>query len=467
MANVRHLSWGWQWLWLAAWLPLQAAVMLAFVLIFQDPRPPLRIMPPSVWGWIVKWINFLANLTVAAMFYLFILGWLVAGIISRSALDLGESFLQWLAAAGDILGFLLPWGWPTTMVYEAGVRQNGYMTLILVPLAGWIYLGYCSFQYLKEAYQGPWQEEDPILAHYQELADGEIEQPMQGTTSARLADEPQGQQPCDVFPSPGQGVSALTDYLLKRQFLRHYSWNVAGWLERLVLRCLNTRQELVLQMLLLGQPGWSKSWRDAWVVMMVFAALLAAFPTLQHLAIIGGAIIISAMAWPVLGGHWPGLRPVIYYRTGFSFVSFYPVSFREISRIIFTCNTIRLLAGMPIGLVFGGVVGWLLRQPLGMSLWLALKISLLGLAIQPAVFVYSFANNCGDERRFSALIKTLMALWFILLVALAAASIFVPVWWASLLVFLLLGCCCWLLFLWFRWRFEQMKFDWAQQTPVR
>lgn len=461
VACLRHSHGAWPWLWLAVWLPLQGAVLLGLVLVFQDPRPPLPIISAALWLGIVKWVNTLSRVTLGAMGLLILLGWLVRVNLPRYASDGGVQFQQWLIRVGDGLGFLLPWGWPTTMVYELGWSGQGHMALFLIPIAGCAYLGYRSLKYLRETYPGPWLDEDPLLTHFQDEVPSKEEPLQQHPGAARLADDPQGEGYFCAFPSPGQGVSALTDYILQRQFLRHHSWNFAGWLERLVLRRISPRQELVLQMLLLGLPRWSAGWRHAWWAVAVVVALLAVLPSLQLLGVILGTLIIAALAWPVLGGNWPGLAPVRNDRGGFSFISFYPVSLPEVARTIFTCNTIRMLVGSPLWLVYAGAAGWLFKLPLGMCLGIACKCILWGLAIQPSVFVFRFAQICGEDRRFPKLIKTALVLWFLLFLALTAAVFFVPVWWVDGLLLLGLSGSSWLFYLWFRRRFERMKCDWV------
>jgi hypothetical protein len=447
---------------LLVWGALQWGVLIAFMLLLQDPRAPLPFIPNAAWMWAIQWINRLGQMIVVAMvlvvFVGFFVGQAMAAYVQKGG---GDQVMQWLAAAGDWLGVLLPWGWPTVMVYEVAVRHNWLMLLMLILLAGWLYLGYRSLQFLKATYAGPWVGEDPLLSGCFLTETPSGEDAPTASSAAELADEPSSHVFTPAFPLPPRGVSAFTEYLLQRHFLRPYSWSFVGWLERLIFRRLTPRQELVMQILLLFPPRWSVGWRHAWAIAAVTGAVIMAWPAARYWAVGIGALLIATSAWPVWGGHWPGLQAMGWFGRAFSFVSFYPVAFPEIARSMMVCNLIRMLVATPIWLAFAAMAGWLLQQPLQLAVGLAVKFMLWGLAIQPTVLVLRVASQCGDDRRFPTLAKTVPVLWFIFLIFFSAAILLVPVWGVALVLLVLIHGGSWLFFWGFRRRFERMKFDWS------
>ncbi|WCJ60882.1 hypothetical protein NXS98_07070 [Fontisphaera persica] len=456
---LRFFPWREGCLGLLVWGALQWGVMVAFTLLLQDPRPPLPFIPNAAWCWAIQWINRLGQMLVAAMFWVVFVGFFAMVVyVHKGGVD---QVMRWLAAVGEWLGVLLPWGWPTVMIHEVAVRHNWLMLLMVLLLAGWFYSGFRSLQFLKAGYAGPWVGEDPLLGgcFWTETPSGE-EAPS-STSAAELADEPGTHISAPAFPLPPKGVSAFTEYLLQRQFLRHHSWSFVGWLERLIFRRLTPRQELVMQILLLFPPRWSVGWRHAWVIAAVTGAVIMVWPAARYWAVGIGALLIAASAWPFLGGQWPGLRAMGGFVNAFSFVSFYPVAFREIARSMMVCNVIRMLAATPIWLTFAAMAGWLLQHPIQLAVGLAVKLILWGVAIQPTVMILRVASQCGDDRRFPTLAKTVPVFWFIVLVCFSAAILLMPVWGVSLVLLVLIHGGSWLFFWGFRRRFERMKFDWS------
>ncbi|MCX8155467.1 MAG: hypothetical protein N3J91_03270 [Verrucomicrobiae bacterium] len=464
---AKHPLPGWAWVAGVLWLGLQWLMVVGFVLLLHDPRSPLPLLPQAGWRWALGWIHRLASFVLNAAYFLVIFGWLVAGLISATNKpSWGGFILQGAADLGNWLGLLLPWGWPATLLYEVGVRQNPFMLLLLIPMGGWVYLSLRAFRFLQENHQGPWEEEDPLVVALQGQPQADGEENAAGAGAAARPADTQALPLPHSLPSPHQGPAAFTSYVLQRKFLQHFSWSLAGWLERWVIRWFNPRLELILQMLLLGPPRWSAAWRNAWLVVLVTWVLALFGPPLRDWAVVIGIVGMAATAWPVFGGHWPALRPVFNFRSAYSFLSFYPVSLRELGRVVITCNGIRMLAAAPILLVFGGVMAGQFNYSAEVGVWLAAKVVLVGLALQPAVFVFRFAAVCGDDRRFPNLSKLGFALGFMVLAGLTVAVFLVPVWWLAVLLILLGHGASWGFYLLYRRRFERMQFDWVLTPNV-
>jgi hypothetical protein len=161
-------------------------------------------------------------------------------------------------------------------------------------------------------------------------------------------------------------------------------------------------------------------------------ALLLAWlwPPARIFTMFFGAIAMLFFAMPLFGGQWQGLRPI-------PLIALYPISFGEHTRVMLKCNLLRMLAGLPLCLVFGGICAWISHELIRDGLQLSFKFWLLIVAWQPLAITLLTSASTDDAKNFKTCATLLVLTLIVLCLLLALAVLIAKSWLASLLAWLL------------------------------
>jgi len=241
---------------------------------------------------------------------------------------------------------------------------------------------------------------------------------------------------------------------------------MGGWLEKLVFNYLDARQRLVAECMLSFPTSWSAGWRQAWVVGSIALAIAWLWPASRIFAMLIGGVWIAGCAWPVLGGNWLALSPIHFAGTTQCLAALYPISFREIARVVLTCNLLRMLLCLPQWLVFGAMGAVVVGSSVWSGLRLGLLGGLLGMLLQPLAFIAKVSPATNDAQRFRGPKMLLVLTLILLMVGLGALVLVAHSWIISLAGLTLMGLISTATFCWYRRSFERTKFDWFNNRPV-
>jgi hypothetical protein len=351
--------------------------------------------------------------------------WMWAGAVLAGALQFALAVAlalvvarfawRWSALAGNFMNFLalllvvflplrfyaaplrrvLPAGW-VDLAFERGVlsQQAAWLLLFLLPLA--------ALAFARPSLTALRAELHECLRNFVPRFPSLASEEGQAGDSASRAVEPDQKDPVvqeDITEwsrSRDQFAELKAEDSVRAGGLHLVpDWSACGWMESLAARWLRPREFEVANFLLGDNIGWwSRRWRWAGYL-CVATMLLALIPVIPAWI----PLCLALAVWcgvPGLGGWWTGFVPCWSGSSALPFHAAYPVTYREMSKVILKCNLVRLLFFAPLALAVGLVVGWRMGS-IGAGLLFSGAVLFLAGALQPLVVVFKFSEGSNDK----------------------------------------------------------------------
>lgn len=177
------------------------------------------------------------------------------------------------------------------------------------------------------------------------------------------------------------------------------TWKTPRWVEQLATG-LYTQREGDVSILMLGgaPPGWSSMWRNGAIACAVTIILSAVAGALPRFAVGLAPVVTTLIGVPVFGGSWPGFSAMFASMQQSPAHSWLPVSYWEVSRLLFKTNLLRIVVFAPF--LFGCFTA--VTVAFGGAAWagaaVAGKVVLLLIAFQPVTVVGKFSQVSDDTK---------------------------------------------------------------------
>lgn len=413
------------------WVFLEFFLLYFALGLVQEEWSPLLYLAPGV-ALLQTLLIFSVALHCVVFLHMVPLGPL-AGLLRASAV-----FLLFAGPhMGEIVPYLVrfsywffPTGWINYGLVQAGFRQDWITLGLLLPVAAITYAGFYSWQRLRAFYSLEGFEIVPVPGAFA----------LEGERS-------------------GRGVTEIHDSIGEGFFLRSVNWARAGWMERWMSNWLKGRDRVVLEFLVAENPRWTRSLKGSLWVFGFGAAVIYLFGQHSGFIVFFPAYLLATATLPLLGGEWRGLQQ---FPSGGVFLpayALYPVTFKEITRVIFRVNVLRTLAATPLLLAFGLLAAWKLGHPISTGAHFTAKALALFLALQPVLILFPLSKSTNDSSRmrwlwYFGLFPMMLALFFLCL-----AAVFVQEPLPSLLLVVLVLVVSISFFAIYRWAFHAGRFD--------
>jgi hypothetical protein len=288
----------------------------------------------------------------------------------------------------DALTSLAPWvpplGWT---LYALGVTPAHGMIVDLLPCA-WsallLVLAPVTYRFLRDSYS--LNEELFAVARRVTLGVDSIGRP---EWAERFAIPPES------------GASALQT----PDFQTGLDWVSLSAIDRGIGKLLTPRERLVAEFLVAGSPLWGKGVRSLAVTVLVGALIWRLFvPQLevQVLLFLGiYYLVFNTGLWPgLLAPRGGGIQSALY--------AVYPVSFRDVARVLLKVNLARFFLCAPVAL--GMIVFVLLSNSnsSGLALLASVKFVVLGLVVQPVMVIGLISPQTNDSQKHKVIFLALL-----------------------------------------------------------
>lgn len=319
----------------------------------------------------------------------------------------------WIAALKSLL-VPLPTAWVPYM-FEQGLLQHDakslYLLFPVVALVASLPLGLKRF---RDSY--------PRAGIVYPLAATFVPEEVYSETSVDWAAV--GSAPVSK-PSPE--LSNLAPVVLPK-----LNWQNYGWIERVVGRWISPSQHATADFLVGGILG---AWTGRWKLALKIAgggilALLVLRELPIWLAVLAGGVA-SLLALPIVGGDWQGMQ--MRSAAGIHVIPMYalfPLSYRDVSRVIAKVNLIRFAAWAPFFLIYASALGWRLGSATA-GATLGLQIFIIVLSLQPLMIAGRFSYGTTDTKRLNTHSVAAIAVMVVLALAYLGCCtiLFVAVGW--------------------------------------
>lgn len=225
---------------------------------------------------------------------------------------------------------------------------------LMLP-AGWInraYLGMLAGHLLAFLWVLPVPAIAVIAAIYgrsqRERYKPRLIQVLDSSSVEDMADVNQDQALAETQPEGGLALVAqdtAADRISFGELEYVRDWNQFGLIERVAGWCVEGKERVVAEFMLGDRLGqWSSRWLKGFYISCGVIFALALVPRTPFWLTVGAACIAGFYAAPVLGGKWLGFSPIIVSMKQSSVEAFYPVTYWQVSRLMFKINLLRLLA---------------------------------------------------------------------------------------------------------------------------
>jgi hypothetical protein len=181
-------------------------------------------------------------------------------------------------------------------------------------------------------------------------------------------------------------------------------WAARGPIERFAARWFTERERAVAEFLLGENVGWwSVRWRQSAIVAaLVTVGAFGGF--LPPLLVLFGGVLSMLIGCPALGGYWIAFSPVRTGGLNIPLIALFPVGYREASGVIVKSGALRIAAWLPLGLLIGVAIGFVIQNPeegLAPETGIAIMLYLVYvvLAFQPMAAAVRFDTGVNGSRR--------------------------------------------------------------------
>lgn len=214
-------------------------------------------------------------------------------------------------------------------------------------------------------------------------------------------------------PSPRMGPTEVEELTLSGDLLAAPVLQTPGVVERLALRALNEREQLLAAFLWMSTVNWTRKWRRSGIALGLAAT---------------GIFYFADTTWDVIGSFLIGLflivpgLPIFAVPRGLkswpagsglkcAYFAGFPIGYDEIFWTILKINSVRLALTAPFWLAYGALISIFARLGPLFGLIVSVKILICVLLAQPAVVADWISNSLGPRGKLGA------ALHFIALLA--------------------------------------------------
>jgi hypothetical protein len=354
----------------------------------------------------------------------------------------GPRLALWIDATSSWLTLVLPTGWPA-ILFDRALMRHDWLSLVLAgPIALIFGLAFQSWKHLRR--------------HYKLNATLNVGTPLP------TSDE---NEPPDQIPLPQQapliGPTELLDGIHAREFLRPFSLESPGPLERFVFDRLTARDKLLVETMAAEHIRWSKRWRNA-------ALFLAGGMTVSWLLQRLGAVWFGWVdAFALMVAAVLSLITSIRVRTALP--AALPVSVAEIARLKMKLAFGRCVTALPLFVAYGALLAWRIGESPGAGASVGAKAIALLLAVVPFHVVASISSGTNDTK-----ITRLHSLWMIAVllicvlvilgfgVAAVIADFANGAFWAGWACVAAVAVTSWLFLVYYQRQFNRCRFDVTQ-----
>jgi hypothetical protein len=189
-----------------------------------------------------------------------------------------------------------------------------------------------------------------------------------------------------VEEQPAQPASFGAARLISHdEIVQRPNWRMGGWIEQIVAAWLSEEDEPVAEFMLAQNiGGWSKRWRVAALISATGVAITVLVPLppwVLFLPMVGAGL----WAAPLFGGIWPGFRGVPIFGGVIPTYAVFPVGYREISRVMFKANIVRVLAWAPLVVAYATALATRLGNNPRYGIVVGVEVVVLVLTMQPVM----------------------------------------------------------------------------------
>jgi hypothetical protein len=255
---------------------------------------------------------------------------------------------------------------------------------------------------------------------------------------------------------------AWAEYVSGGDWLKSWNWEKASWLERAAGWTLSEKEKWTAEFLLGGQaPNWSNRWRVAVIATAcAFVSLLSENQTFQLLALLGTAVSVGAGV-PLLGGMWPAMGQGTVSGKLSPIHSCFPLDYRRAGGVMWKVNLVRTVVWTPLGLILGVLLGHNANARLTDSVWMAVRIIAVFLALSPILMAGKFSKSTNDSvnLRWSRVFVLVFAALLAMALIVGAFWAIVSRGWESAVMVAIVGAAAWGCWAFYGWYYERREVD--------
>lgn len=220
-----------------------------------------------------------------------------------------------------------------------------------------------------------------------------------------------------VEEQPAQPASFGAARLISHdEIVQRPNWRMGGWIEQIVAAWLSEEDEPVAEFMLAQNiGGWSKRWRVAALISATGVAITVLVPLppwVLFLPMVGAGL----WAAPLFGGIWPGFRGVPIFGGVIPTYAVFPVGYREISRVMFKANIVRVLAWAPLVVAYATALATRLGNNPRYGIVVGVEVVVLVLTMQPVMVIGHFSSGTNDTKQFNRYTLSFFGIGLILLI---------------------------------------------------
>jgi hypothetical protein len=331
--------------------------------------------------------------------------------------EIGKPILHFIDQIGPELNLILPTGWCPSLFQLILPGGQWMMIGLIIPVIMVILTLKKSLELLRARFT------------FTEHVSPEIPDQIPGKDEISL--EPHGPH---ASQSPVRlGPTAIEEIVQTRQFLIREPWERRGWIEGLLWHTLDEREKTLGEFAFPTGISISRPWKLILrnFSMAVLAGFLAGLVDVRFEPwMIGiGLVITSIHALALILGNGSGFRPILSSGIQIPLYAAYPITFRELSTMLFKVSAIQLPFFVAYALVSAVLISYLTWTPFNWGIFVGFKLALLIFSGRFITTTMGFSACTNDTARFRlrtiALVVSFLGFTGLFL-AMGAASLFVP-----------------------------------------
>ncbi len=389
-----------------------------------------------------------------------LLGLLLGGFILGGSLAfqiLPVPVQTWVDAYANYVNVMTPAGWVCLLFRQLLPGGDVIIWVLLVPVLVLLFQFKSAREKVFEGYQFTEMVRDSppdvILNELEKSpeidAKGEVDQPALTMFSPRRA-----------------GTTEIVDGIRAGSMFEKINWADSGRIEAAVVRWFTAREEAIVASMTPNAPQWTRHWWLAARCLLAGGSVawltMVKFPTVSAVMLIGSIAAVGLLLLP----HGNDLRRAFMpYRLNGLNVPFhagFPLSYRELSRLLFKIATVRCVAALPLTTIFGLAVGWVAAGSPWLGAAYGFKLPLLALAMQPLAVAGSFSQGTNDtsSRKLVALaIVGVLVLVAIFLLVFGVGGLLCPYPGIDIAALAVAGGIAYAFFRFYGWLYHRNYFD--------
>jgi hypothetical protein len=204
----------------------------------------------------------------------------------------------------------------------------------------------------------------------------------------------------EQVPERAARVGNIEEILQSEKTPAFAEWLGGGLVEKAAVRFLSSRDAVVAQFLLSASPHWTRAYRLAcWFLLLspVCSWLVSLMVPGLRIWVLGiGFFVGIGMMTPLFGGHWAATLTAPLGGRFCAILSLWPVSLREVRRVILRINLVRFLFALPWCLYVGAATARAVGEPIPQAVAFSVAIWLLALLLQPFALIFKYSRGTND-----------------------------------------------------------------------